>query len=370
MICSNSLFAQNESGVRNICKNARIATGEWYDSTNAMFQVKFPIIRSIPPINTGMPTNILLYYIYLDSLLRFTSYAQTTDIIDNFSTLNDTLKGAASVLYQLTDYDPILFAQYSAEVSHYQRRDISSTRKTHGIFKNGYRTDTVTVNYPKFPRYLNSLIILAGETALKTFKLLPDSLSHSIFTMLYADYILKIKVLDIDSTPNLLIHNVAYRDYRYRVTALVTDTLKGKVFKSINNVNPNIISDELQKAPPVIIQFEFQKQNYSPGATIYKNKAQNQYMVEDPAFLRDYAFFLNVNQEAVVFLKYHNLKVDFENDYMNLDICPQCSYCALPIIDGNIRDINNFWSGNTILSYENWKIIYNQLKNKIISLDY
>lgn len=36
-----------------------------------MFQVKYPIIQSIPPISSDMPIDVILSYIYTDSLVRF-----------------------------------------------------------------------------------------------------------------------------------------------------------------------------------------------------------------------------------------------------------------------------------------------------------
>jgi hypothetical protein len=373
MLIGMELYSQNESGVRNISKNARVAGGEWFDSTNAMFQVKYPIIRSIPPLSTGMPVNILLYYVYLDSLLRFTSFSQTDDIINNFTTLNDTLKGAANVLYQLKDYNPIIFAQYAAEVSHYRRRALNDTLEMNAIYSNGYRTDTATTQYPRYPKYLNNLLFLSDNIAVKTKDNLPDTLRNSIFAMLFSDYILKIKVLSIDSMPNLLIADPADRDYRYRVTAEVLDTLKGKVFNStLININPTMINHDNESTiqTSTIIKFEYIKRNYMPGATFYKDKARTQIINEDPTFLKDYGFNMNVDQEAIVFLIHHNQKVDFSYDYFNLDICAASSYCALPIINSNVRDINNFWSSTTLQSYGNWKNIYNNLKSKIINMTY
>jgi hypothetical protein len=341
----------------------------WYDSSNAMYQVNYPIIQSIPPISTGMPSNILLSYIYLDSLLRFTSIHLTDSIIKNFTTLNDTIKGSAKILYELSDYNPVIFQQYSNEVTFYHKSIIDPNKRIHVIYKNGYNPDTVTTQYPTFPIYTNNLNDLSLCISKKMDNLLPDSMKNSIFAMLYSNYILRIKVLYIDSTMNLLMPN--FNSKRFRVTAQVVDTLKGQYFNTISY--QNIINKKnngiLEENYP-IIQFEYIRENYAPGGSFYKDHAHTQLISEDPNFLNNNGFGMSPNQEAIVFLSFDNHLVDYNYDYYNLDICAATSYCALPIINGNVRDINNFWSSITLQDYNSWKAIFNSLKNKILFMSY
>ncbi len=116
LLSASVSFAQNETGTRNLNDTLFKATHSWYDSTTAMFQHQFPIIRSIPPLNTSMPLDVLISYIYLDSLLRSPLASTLEQRLESWTTLNDTLTYAAKCMCTLIDYNPIIFNQYTNEV--------------------------------------------------------------------------------------------------------------------------------------------------------------------------------------------------------------------------------------------------------------
>ncbi len=57
-------------------------------------------------------------------------------------------------------------------------------------------------------------------------------------------------------------------------------------------------------------------------------------------------------------------------NFDNLDIESTASYNALPIIDGNIRDINHIWSNQTTISYSQWLAIVQNIITTIKSRNY
>ncbi|MFZ1571868.1 MAG: hypothetical protein WAT89_03935, partial [Candidatus Kapaibacterium sp.] len=114
LLVTNLSFAQNETGTRPLTKDCGQFRKIWYDSTNSMFQVKYPIIQSIPPISSDMPIDVILSYIYTDSLVRFFEKG-TRKKINSWTTMNDTLKSSVVALYKMVDYNPMIFRQYDGE---------------------------------------------------------------------------------------------------------------------------------------------------------------------------------------------------------------------------------------------------------------
>jgi hypothetical protein len=67
---------------------------------------------AVPPINIGMPSGIITSYLYFDEAMRLNSTGQVLSYI-NGMTWNDTAKWIASNFYQLHDYDPSAFTNWS-----------------------------------------------------------------------------------------------------------------------------------------------------------------------------------------------------------------------------------------------------------------
>ncbi len=60
-------------------------------------------------LNTGMPFEVLLSYIALDSLCTKNDYKDWFYFLENQTTFNDTLKTIYNFLYKTVDYNPVLF---------------------------------------------------------------------------------------------------------------------------------------------------------------------------------------------------------------------------------------------------------------------
>ncbi len=81
-------------------------------------------------------------------------------------------------------------------------------------------------------------------------------------------------------------------------------------------------------------------------------------------------FQMQVGQEALVFLTHSGQRYDSTNDYFDLNVDPRASYGALPIINGQVRDVNHIWSNQTMISYDDWKARVYELRNKILTGKY
>lgn len=358
------VYAQNESGTRDISAYEAMlkVRKKWYDTSTMMYQHQFPIIRSIPPLSTTMPYNVLLSYIYADSLLRFAPRATLKNRISAWTSLNDTLKWMAYGDYVMCDYNPIIFRQYKQETVNWQQAN-ASVRSTNA-------GDTLPVITGK---YKSSYNVIKPLMDTKIAQALPDqSASKAIMSLLTCDYILKIKILSIDSMPDKLSAESFPGAYYYRVTASVLDTIKGKVLplapaesRRTNNEKP------LGASSVPIIQFGYTSRAYHSLDVVGSNGIYR-YSEPDSAFLtgEGIEFSMKKDQEAVVFLSYFNTLIDYQHDYFDLSLDPLASLNALPVIEGDVRDINKVWSANLLSSYASWKSSINALITKILSRNY
>lgn len=332
-------MAQNESGVRQISKEGFRKQGIWYEDSNVMYQVRYPILRSLPPINTGMSLDVLRSYLYVDSLMRFDQSGAMLQSVQTWRAANDTLKHLVANFYRIVDYNPMIFAQYMTEV-----------------------------NFKYKVRYWPSLKSLYQATLESIKKVIPSNQDrNALYSVLYADYILRIRVIGIDS---MLGRPVPSRldPYRYQVTAEVLDVLKGQEFLPCGIASKSLSTDGrtmLGANSASCIQFQYVQGNYfedglisSSGKWIYPKK--------DPEFMAYNGYFkMKPGQEAIIFLKHHASLYDSSADYFDIILEPQASYNALPIINGQVRDVNHVWSGDSLTSYPNWKQRFYALRERI-----
>ncbi len=117
-----------------------------------------------------MPYDVLLPYIYLDSIARFDTTGQTFAHSEVWRTMNDTLKGMLRYAYCMMDYNPITLWQYIIET---QLKSTKYKADLYGIMVNLRRAMLYAAPDPQEARAL-----------------------YSIF---YPDYILRVKVARIDS---------------------------------------------------------------------------------------------------------------------------------------------------------------------------
>ncbi len=357
-LISAGVWAQNESGSRYLNQPIFEKTKLWFNESNSMYQSQFPIIRSIPPLSTGMPYEIMLSYIYLDSLLRFGTEHETDIMLDSWNSLNDTMKYTCKFLYMMNDYNPIIFNQYIGEVDLHREIDYSIRDSSYDRYDSGQKSYGV---------YKNSLLKLRYNLCEK-FRELVSSDNNALFSLLHADYILKVHITDIDSMRNKYSpFDESTPDYRYNILARIDTIFKGQVVKLLpeNTIFPN-----LKK----IISNSVGYMNFTSSSFLYSSLWSSEgsmYQYPDTNFLRsDGLFYLKEGQDIIVFMQFGNQKFDCEYDYFEIFPCQSCSLNALPIIDGNVHDVNRVWSESGILSYDEWVNKFNTLKMKILNISY
>lgn len=347
--------AQNESGTRYLNQTRFQQQHLWYDSTTQMFQQAFPIIRNFPPINTGMPIDILLGYIYLDSLLKSSTNHTLDSMLNTMNSSNDTLKYALKYLYRLVDYYPVIFKQYANEINFYQNR---GPRKIKIIGATG---DTLS---PTVGPYSVNLIKLKSKIEEKFKDVFLGQSKLAYYSMFLADYILRVHIINIDS---ILCKNVSSSYYRYNVTASIIDTLKGKVIPVVSLNNQTKKNIEKLTGLDYLFNFQFTPYNYG---MLYVTGAEPLYSKQDTSFSDSWKFKMKTGQEAIVFITLDNQLYDYQRDYYDFDLEPRCSLNALKIENENVYDINNVWSNQTIIPYQNWKQIFSTLQNNIKNITY
>jgi len=340
-------IAQNESGVRPINRDAFEKLGFWYNSKTARFHTQYPIIRSLPPLNSGMPWDILVAYVYMDSLARFDKTRLAENTLNRWRIerrVTDTLLSTAKYLYKLVDYNPYLFTQYIDEIS----------LKYRG-------------------RYWASLRSIASGVSITLFDALPDtSRKVAMLALLETSYVLRVKILAIDSMPtgNRRSPNQQY----YRATAAVVDTLKGQVFQPCWNdygTKDTRLHRPASASADGCIQFVYLDHLYS-NPRFSPDGAPKLYSARDHEFATgpDSAFAMRAGQEAVVFISHAYGLVDSSYDYYQLRLEPRASFGALPIINGKVRDVNRIWSQELLLNYADWRNRFFELRGKLLSGTY
>lgn len=331
-------YAQNESGIRPIDGEKFRESGQWYDPSTAMYQVRYPILRSLPPLNTGMPYEVLRSYIYLDSIARFDLSHSMERATERWERINDTLKILAGHLYRLADYDPMIFAQYENE----------TVLKTQS-------------------KYAASLAVIRQNVRGAIRRSFPEAgIGSALYSLLNADYVLRVRVTDIDSMPARGPGGSLF-PYSFRVTAQVMDTLQGARFPACAGQSG---AKNRRPGSSACIQFQ-----YSPGNYFnYDGMGGSDgwmYPERDPEFMTATGFFtMKPGQEAVVFLRHYPSRIDSAADYFDINLEPHASYNALPIINGKVRDRNRVWSDNQMLNYNQWVQRFNKFRDQILKGNY
>ncbi len=334
---STAAWAQSESGVRGLNKDAFMRLRLWHDSTTGMYQTRYPIIRRLPPIDASMPPDVRAAYRHLDSIARFDTTRLTLRRVEGWKAMNDTLRGMLRDLYRLTEYNPIIFHQYLAEIN----------------LKSGRR---YTANMSRIVEELKEAMLRAASGS-------ADRLA--LYSALYPDYILRVHVVSIDSMLGKPVPSPT-SPYVCRARVTVLDTLKGKAFRACE---PRLAyrggshgSTRQGSAP--CFDVEWYAGNYLTG-----NQSEPiLYPLKDSAFLaHDGGFRLQAGQEAIVFIgldeHLYDSTADFFHNLLQLD----ASYNALPVINGMVRDMNHVWSDQTELPYDVWRRRFTRIREKILT---
>lgn len=359
----NNLISQQESGVREFNKQAFQNSRIWYDSSTANYQTQYPIILNIPPLNSGMPLDILVSYVMLDSLLQNT-YAITLDQkLKTWSSMNDTIANATKFLYLLSDYNPIIFQQFAYATTDYFKFP-TNLIKSHSITIDSIinKTTSSIDSNTWSGKYTLDLFDLSSliRNRYNDFVGL-DELKVS--NMLRPDYILKVRVNSIDSVINV---NNYGNEFIYKVNAEVLDTIKGQVFKNecINNTSQIKANNTKMSLNNACINFMYRN-------VFYNSDRNPKNLILEPSFTYNGDDFrMKVGQEAIVFLKFNRRFVDFSNDYFELYLDLTSSFCALAIENNQVKDLNHFWNNQNLIDYNIWKSNFNIIKNKILTKGY
>lgn len=229
----------------------------------------------------------------------------------------------ASTLYRLNDHNPSVFAEYADE-----------TARKHGA---GYSTTLRTLSQQVYAR-------LRDESAAH---------GNALYSMLYADYILRVRIRSIDPPPRGASDNV-----RYEVTADLLDTLKGQVLPTMHG--------PAAARGRSFIRFAYRPGNYIDPEEISRDRdaIDFPYLKNDPEFSTTTGrFTMCPGQDAIVFLRYQEGSSDGEPA---LYLEPWASYNALPVIKDHVRDLNTIWSEKEIITYTDWRARFMELREKLV----
>jgi hypothetical protein len=300
--------------------------GYWYCQETAQYHIQYPKLTSIPPLHTDMSLEVLLAYIYADSLMRSVSrddFHEKMSYWKNVHIKNDTIIGFIKYFYMMQDYNPIILNQYKACPK--QKIYNFNAYSLYGVLE---LLDAITLNQPYY---------------------------KSLYFIQRPDYILRVKVNSIDSSLSIDTNDRPDRMY-YFVNASVIDTLKGRVFKNChqnynNKIKPNSI---LENEPEICFI-------YVDGPYWHDENDKI-----DPALLNYKGnLTLKPGQDLIVTLDHGSPLFDYDYDYFRIHFIT-----ALPIINDQVKDINHIWSDSTFLNYEDWKIIFTQRKQMLLDGGY
>jgi hypothetical protein len=80
-------------------------------------------------------------------------------------------------------------------------------------------------------------------------------------------------------------------------------------------------------------------------------------------------FAMRVGQDAIVFLSYSDWRLDTLYDYFQLKLYGGTAR-ELPVINGQVRDVNRIWSDSETVSYTDWRRRFMDIREKILSGTY
>lgn len=321
--------AQNETGRRVISRTAFNA--HWYDSAKHYYYLHVPIIRTLPPLNTDMPAEVLRAYIHLDSLARFNDDGLIRQLSSAWVAKSALLRKTLASYYTVMDYDPLRYQQYDYE-----------TALKSWLFRSELGGTT---------RFLPNALAEAASV--------PDE-AAALKAVLMPDYVLRIKVLAVDSIPTGAPFG---SPYIFNVTAQVQDTLKGQKFVTCEEQRGAGASQPAASSASSCLYFQYNPRTYADYDIPNKTA--------DSAFINaGRKFAMRPGQEAVVFLHFSEQKFDSTHDAFELFLGPPGSGATFPVIDGQVRDVNHIWSPETLMPYAAWKRRFLELRDKILNGTY
>lgn len=295
--------------------------GYWFNPDFYQFEMQYPKLKTVPPLSTEMPYDVMLSYIYLDSLLRmpvgsFHFLARWEQEGKN----NDTITAMVKYFNKMIDYDPIRYYQYLNNVSskYYHQSLNNLTSSEIGI--------------------LSSILSKNSKK------------QHALSIINYAAHIFRIKVNSVETAQRIdrpykktekLIHNVY---------ATVIDTLKGRVF---SNCNCSILLKQKSTLNEKYHDNYGAKICFTYGQGPYTKGKNDESLLDLSSDYFPKEIQLKPGQELLVTLTYFDYKRDWDFDYLT----PTLIY-VIPIIDGKVVDWNHDWSDSDKIEYSRWKEIF------------
>jgi len=298
--------------------------GFWFHDDIGKYHQKFDRLENLPPVRTDMPYEILLAYIYGDSLLRYLSDDEYKIVYrwQKEKVNNDTIKALIKYFYLLQDFNPYLLSQY----------------------KN-------TPSYIQYKQSINGIKLAISKILDVLTKDLNEAYSLNYLTK--NDYILKVKIKNIIDT--FYIDKSGRSQKKYYVSAYVLDTLKGKEFLTCNCSDENqYVIAPLNNYP--VICFTYAEAPYTHPGDKYS---------PDPSILKNGSLFLQSGQELVISIIFSNWLLDRKFDYYNLFLTN-----AFSIIGNQVMDRSHIWSSADSIDYDTFKTIFFQRSQMILEGGY
>lgn len=320
----------------------------WYNPTRSVYQVKYPVLRYMPPVTEDMPTEVKSAYFWLDSMAR-NSYKNKhiAGVIDNYSIgqrirkdwewkFNDTLKRLIKEVYIAMNYDPGLFRQYTfnTRLRHVNNK-FGAEQKAAGDTVMFYKSGLEFIELAFSPIYYDEMC---------------KSKADRFSDIDYTDFILKIKVLSVTPIPKGADSN--YTPPYFSLKVLVTDKLKG------------------QKLPQLQTNSDSTILNLICSSRSYIDRETGKQKI-DPEFVDEHnELSFKAGQEGIIFCKLDERTTSLDSNYFDLRMATESSNAIYPILNGKVRDIKKIWSDELLLDYADWKSKFKEVETKIINGNY
>lgn len=329
------LRAQNESGTRPLDSAHAASERVLFDSSTKESQVMRPIMVNIPPIHAGRPSSINLFYARLDSLLR----SLPTDVLVasiEAAITTDTACQIIKDLFEVVDYDPLLFRQYMVEVQLNARHRIV-TNLGDTVWRGRYLADLGDVWQAVLQRYCTM------------HRSQPGGLAR--FSLLAADLVVRIHVASVDSLPDRPGTTSMAPNHLYRVRYTMVDTLKGRpIWTYVNaeekfeGASPVMASqgEAGQSVPPVWHYCTYHTMTYPTTSPAGMAGLRALYPVRDTNLAKGLrqTLRLEAGKDYIVFLRFVSPLLDGMRDYFRLAIRPDACMGAL-LVDATTDTVHD-----------------------------
>ncbi len=285
-----------------ICFETETTTAQIVDSGSVLF-LNTPRLQSFPPLNTGMPLDVLIGYIYLDSLRK-----QNSNSVKDFIVMmgnSDTLRHVLKYLYEIDDYDPIKLMNY-------------------------LRTSPA----PRTRYYESSGEAIRDGILWHTADVLPDTERTAMIC--YADVIARIVVTGLESRYDS-VRGSAFPN-QVIVSSQVIDTIKGHVLPSCSDIYSTQKKGSKPLTLPNCLPFSYSPQEHLSGLNGDVDFGLRHTMTDSLGNP-----WVKLGGEYIAFLSFYLVGGDSLSIYYTVDLPKFCTTqgSLYQVIDGHVSDPNN-----------------------------